>query len=72
MPLTELIPQLKGLSYIDKLQILNFLITELLNESGVTPLDTQEGVTIPNLQNSFEAAAVLTKALAEHQAAKHG
>ncbi len=72
MPLTELLPQLKGLSYTDKLQLLHFLITELLNEAGVTPLDTQEGVAIPNLQNSFEAAAVLAKALAEHQAAKHG
>jgi hypothetical protein len=54
MPLAELLPQLKRLSYIDKLQILHFLITELLNESGVTPLDTQEGVTIPNLENSLE------------------
>lgn len=71
MPLTELLPQLKGLCYTDKLQLLHFLITELLNEAGVTPLDTQERVGIPNLQNSFEAAAVLAKALA-YQAAKHG
>jgi hypothetical protein len=72
MPLTEFLLQLKGLSYTDKLQLLHFLITELLNEAGVTPLDTQEGVAIPNRENSFEAAAVLAKALAEHQAAKHG
>ena len=72
MPLSELLPQLKGLSYTGKLQLLQFLITELLNEASVTPLDTQQGVAIPNLENSFEAAAILTKALAEHQAAKHG
>jgi hypothetical protein len=72
MPLTEILPLLKELSYSDKLLLLHFLVTELLKESGLIPLDIQNKVTSQGLYDSFEAAAVLAKALAEEKAKTHG
>ncbi|WP_273039893.1 hypothetical protein [Iningainema tapete] len=43
----------------------------MLNESGLVPLDSQ-GTASKGLHDSFEAAAVLAKALAEAKAAKNG
>lgn len=71
MPLTELLPLLKELSHTDKLQLLHLLSTELLKDA--VPLSkAQEEVSLPDLSDSFEAAAVLAKALAEEQSVKHG
>ncbi len=72
MPLTEILPLLKELSYPDKLLLLHFLGAELLKESGLIPLDVQNKVASQGLYDSFEAAAVLAKALAEEKAKKHG
>ena len=72
MPLTEILPLLKELSYSDKLLLLHFLGTELLKESGLIPLDVQNKVGSQGLYDSFEAAAVLAKALAEEKAKTHG
>ncbi len=72
MPLTELVPLLKELSYSDKLLLLHFLVAELIKESGLVPLDAQDQVTSQGLHDSFEAAAVLAKALAEEKVATHG
>lgn len=72
MPLTELVPLLKELSHSDKLLLLNFLVAELLKESGLAPLDAQGKAANQGLYDSFEAAAVLAKALAEEKAATHG
>ncbi|MBD2579130.1 hypothetical protein [Oscillatoria sp. FACHB-1406] len=73
MPLTELVPLLKELSYSDKLLLLHFLVAELLKESGLTPLNVQDkDVASQGLYDSFEAAAVLAKALAEEKVATHG
>lgn len=44
MPLTELLPVLGELSYSDKLLLLDFLVGELLKDSGLTPLDAQARV----------------------------
>jgi hypothetical protein len=71
MSLTELIPLLKELSYSDKLLLLQFLVAELLKESGAVPLNTQDNAG-QGLHDSFEAAAVLAKALAEEKVAPHG
>ncbi|WP_414619279.1 hypothetical protein [Calothrix sp. CCY 0018] len=65
MPLTELLPHLKDLSQADKLLLLHFLVSEMLNESGLVPLDTQNKTANSGLHDSFEAAAVLAQALAE-------
>jgi len=74
MPLTELVPLLKGLSYSEKLLLLHFLVAELLKESGLTPLDVQDKANVASqgLYDSFEAAAVLAQALAEEKVATHG
>lgn len=73
MPLTELVPLIKDLSYSDKLLLLNFLVAELLKESGLVPLDVQDSdqVTSQGLYDSFEAAAVLAKALTEEKVVTH-
>lgn len=73
MPLIELAPLLKELSYSDKLILLQFLVAELLKESGLTPLDIpdQGKVASQGLHDSFEAAAVLAKALTEEKVATH-
>jgi hypothetical protein len=72
MPLTELVPLLKELSYSDKLLLLQLLVGELLKESGLVPLYEQNKVANQGLHDSFEAAAVLAKALAEENVATHG
>ncbi|MFM6157077.1 MAG: hypothetical protein ACKPE3_29455, partial [Sphaerospermopsis kisseleviana] len=69
---TEMLPFISELSYSDKLLLLNFLVGELLKESGLTPLDAQGKVASQGLHDSFEAAAVLAKALAEEKVATHG
>ncbi|OYE01253.1 hypothetical protein [Nostoc sp. 'Peltigera membranacea cyanobiont' 232] len=72
MLLTELIPLVKKLSHTDKLLLIHFLAAELLKESSLVPLDAQDKVASLGLYDSFEAAAVLAKALAEEKAATHG
>lgn len=72
MPLNELVLSLKELSYSDKLLLLHFLVTELLKESGLSPLDPRGKVASQGLHDSFEAAVVLEKALAEEKVATHG
>lgn len=69
MPLTELAPFLKELSYSDKLLLLQLLVGELVKESGLAPLYEQGKVANQGLHDSFEAAAVLAKALAEENVA---
>ncbi|WP_152588564.1 hypothetical protein [Nostoc sphaeroides] len=72
MLLTEFIPLVKELSRTDKLLLIHFLAAELLKESNLVPLDAQDKVASLGLYDSFEAAAVLAKALAEEKAATHG
>ncbi len=72
MPLTQLISHIGQLSHSDKLLFLNFLTTELLNDSGLVPLNTQNQVGSQGLHDSFEAASVLSKALAEEKMVVHG
>ncbi|MBW4473086.1 MAG: hypothetical protein KME45_22310 [Stenomitos rutilans HA7619-LM2] len=72
MSLDELTPLLKELSYADKLLLLHVLVAELLKESGLTPLGAQSNIVSQGLHDSFEAAAVLAKALTEEKVATHG
>ncbi len=72
MHIAELIPHLKQLSQTDKLQILHFLTSELLNDAGVAVAENSNETSISKGHNSFQAAAILTKALEEHQAKIHG
>lgn len=72
MNLTELVPLIRELSYSDKLLLLNLLGAELLKESGLAPLEIQNQVASQGLYDSFEAAAVLAKALVEEKVTTHG
>lgn len=72
MPLAELMPFLKELSQSEKLLLINYLTAELLEESGLVPLNSHNKVASQGLHDSFEAAAVLAKALAEGNTATHG
>ena len=51
MSLTEFMPLLKELSHSDKLLLLNFLVTELLKESGLVPLDIEGKVASQGLHD---------------------
>jgi hypothetical protein len=64
---TQLAPMLMQLSYSDKLLLLNFLVAELLRESGIVPLSIQDDLPRQGLHDSFEAAAILAQALKEKQ-----
>jgi hypothetical protein len=72
MQLAELLPHLKDLPHADKLLLLHCIVSELLQESGIIPLEDQGKVSSTNSYNSFEAAAVLAQALLEEKAVKHG
>lgn len=69
---TQLAPILKQLSHSEKLLLLNLLVSELLEDSGLVPLSTQNESISQGLHNSFEAAAVLSQALAEKKELVHG
>jgi hypothetical protein len=69
---TQLVPILKQLSHSEKLLLLNFLVTELLKESGLMPLPMQDSLSSHGLHDSFEAAAILAQALKEKQELTHG
>jgi len=71
MSLPELVPLLKELSHSDKLLLLHLLVTELLKESNLVSLDAQDKVGSQGLHDSFEASAVLAKALAEKKVVTH-
>ena len=72
MPFTEIVPLLKELSHAEKLLLLHFLVAELLKESGLVPLSDQETPASQGLHDSFEAASILARALAEEKVATHG
>jgi len=65
MPFTELVPLLKEFSHAEKLLLLHFLVAELLKESGLVPLSDGGTPASQGLHDSFEAASVLARALAE-------
>ena len=69
---TQFTPLLRQLSYSDKLLLLNFLVSELLRESGIAPLSIQDDLPRQGLHDSFEAAAILAQALKEKQELTHG
>lgn len=66
---TQFAPLLKQLSYSDKLLLLNFLVAELLKDSGIASI--QDDLPRQGLHDSFEAAAILAQALKEKQELTH-
>jgi len=69
---TQFAPLLKQLSYSDKLLLLNFLVAELLKDSGIVPMSIEDDLPRQGLHDSFEAAAILAQALKEKQELTHG
>jgi len=72
MQLAELLPHLKHWPHADKLLLLHFIQSELLQESHIIPLENQSKLSSTNFYNYFESAAVLAKALSDEKAVKHG
>lgn len=64
MSLDELLPELQSLSRADRLRIVEFLISELAREEGVT----QAACPVWTPYDAFEAAAALQQALRSERA----
>ena len=57
---------------VQKIKIRNFLVAELLKDSGIVPMSIQDDLPRQGLHDSFEAAAILAQALKEKQELAHG
>ena len=57
---------------VPKLLLLNFLVAELLKDSGIVPMSIEDDLPRQGLHDSFEAAAILAQALKEKQELTHG
>lgn len=67
MSMTELLPTLKKLSRGDKLQVMQFLISELAKEENETTLEQGATYRVWSPFNSHEAAHKLAQLLEEDQ-----
>jgi len=63
MSLAELIPVLQALPHTDKLRLLQFLVSELAQEEGVSPFDPNLTYPLWTPYHAFEAADTLLQAL---------
>ncbi len=64
MPLDELISQVQGLSKIDKLRLMQFLVTELVKEENENFFVANQEYPVWSPYNCSEAANVLMNLLA--------
>jgi hypothetical protein len=64
MSLTELLPILRELPRADKLRLVQFLVSELAREEGVSLFESERDYPIWTPYNAFEAADTLLNALA--------
>jgi hypothetical protein len=62
MPLPELLPALQELSRADKLRAMQFLVTELAREEGVTPA-SEISLPVWSPFDAFDAANMLLDAI---------
>jgi len=69
---TQIAPLIRQLSHSEKLLLLNLLVAELLDESGLVPLPVENKPVSQGLHDSFEAADILSKLLAEKKELVHG
>lgn len=72
MPLTELMSQIQELPKIDKLRLMQFLVTELVKEEDVNFFVAKQEYPIWSPYNCSEAANVLMNLLATKQQEKNG
>jgi len=66
MLITELLPQLRELSRADQLRVMQFLVSELAKEEGLTSVSEVE-TCVERLHNSHTAAHQLTQFLEEQK-----
>lgn len=69
MTVSELLPTLSHLNRADKLRVMQYLVTELVEDEGYFSAGTEYPVWSPH--TAFEAADVLLAALAADQAGRH-
>ncbi len=69
MGLEESLPTLQSLPRADKLRIVQYLISELAKEEGITLLEADKNYPIWTPYNCFEAADTLLNALEVAEAA---
>ncbi len=69
MGLEELLPTLQTLPRADKLRIVQYLVSELAKEKGITLFEGDKNYPIWTPYNSFEAADTLLNALEAAEAA---
>jgi hypothetical protein len=65
--ITELLPKVQALPKADKLRLMQFLVSELAREEGVTLLQPDADYPIWTPYNAFDAATTLLNALKEEQ-----
>jgi hypothetical protein len=65
--ITELLPKIQALPRADKLRLMQFLVSELAREEGITLLQPNEDYPIWTPYDAFDAATTLLNALKEEQ-----
>ena len=65
--ITELLPKIQALPRADKLRLVQFLVSELAREEGITLLQPNEDYPIWTPYDAFDAATTLLNALKEEQ-----
>jgi hypothetical protein len=65
--ITELLPKIQALPRADKLRLMQFLVSELAREEGITLLQPNEVYPIWTPYDAFDAATTLLNALKEEQ-----
>ncbi|MDM8560496.1 hypothetical protein [Candidatus Parabeggiatoa sp. HSG14] len=63
--LNGLLPTVKTLSHVDKIRLMHFLMTDLVQREGINLIEPDESYPIWTPLNAVEAADTLLKALTE-------
>ena len=63
--LNNLLPTVKTLSHIDKIRLMHFLMTDLVQREGINLIEPDKDYPIWTPLNAVEAADTLLKALAD-------
>jgi hypothetical protein len=67
MAFADVLPEVRSLSRLDKIRLIQFLAQELEREAGGV-IETGRSYPLPSPDQAFTAAAVMLQALAEDKA----
>ena len=70
MTLSQLLPSVQELPHTDKLQLMQWLATQLAREEGVALLNSNADYPVWSPHDSYEAAEILSDFLATEKAAR--